>query len=193
MKCRLIQVSHNRLVSQWLWGKCTTGRPHRSEVEVGRFPPAYDLDFDDHPTPAGLTPPSCATCGASWDPTAVDAHAGRRYGPVYDTPTGKPGPGDMWWVDCYGNGKGGCVFHSEGCDGRHLFVITPDGQDWDIDGRASNCTRPDDDVHRCWVRHGEAPGITVDKRGNTCAAGAGSIAMPGYHGFLRNGAFTPPL
>jgi hypothetical protein len=32
--------------------------------------------------------------------------------------------------------------------------------------------------------------VTVGKSGNTCAAGAGSIAVDGYHGFLRNGSFT---
>jgi hypothetical protein len=40
------------------------------------------------------------------------------------------------------------------------------------------------------VRHGEPPQITVDKRGLTCHAGAGSIALGSYHGFLHNGVFT---
>lgn len=73
-----------------------------------------------------------------------------------------------------------------GPDGRSLHVKTPDGE-WCIDARARNCTMPDDNVHKCWVRHGEPPLITVDKNGHTCAAGAGSIAMPRYHGFLRQG------
>jgi hypothetical protein len=29
--------------------------------------------------------------------------------------------------------------------------------------------------------------LTVDKNGDTCAAGAGSILTPAWHGFLRNG------
>jgi lambda family phage portal protein len=55
-------------------------------------------------------------------------------------------------------------------------VRTPGGT-WDIDGRASNCTRPDDDTHRCWVRHGDPrTGVVhVDKDGDTCGAGSGSI------------------
>ncbi len=73
-----------------------------------------------------------------------------------------------------------------GLDGMSFVVKTPGG-DWLIDSRASNCTRPDDNVHKCWCRHGEAPNFTVDKIGDTCAAGAGSIAIGGYHGFLRNG------
>jgi hypothetical protein len=74
-----------------------------------------------------------------------------------------------------------------GLDGRTLMVKLPGDHDWIVDGPASNCTIPDDKVHKCWVRHGEAPNITVDKNGHTCNAGAGSIAIPGYHGFLRNG------
>lgn len=49
---------------------------------------------------------------------------------------------------------------------------------------------PDDAEHRCWIRHGEPPLITVDKNGLTCAAGAGSIQCRDYHGFLRDGSFT---
>lgn len=59
---------------------------------------------------------------------------------------------------------------------------------WYIDGMASNCTRKEDTAHRCWVRHGTVGEVvTVDKNGNTCSAGAGSIDLPGFHGFLHNG------
>lgn len=44
--------------------------------------------------------------------------------------------------------------------------------------------------HRCWVRHGVPPDIHVDKNGVTCGAGGGSIAYPGFHGFLHNGYIT---
>lgn len=71
-----------------------------------------------------------------------------------------------------------------------LYAICPNGYPWNIDGRASNCTMPEDNKHRCWVRHGEPPEITVDKNGYTCAAGAGSIQAGDYHGFLQNGHFT---
>jgi hypothetical protein len=71
-----------------------------------------------------------------------------------------------------------------------LMVKTPGGT-WDIDSRASNCTRKDDKLHRCWRRHGEPPNITVDKAGgDTCGAGAGSIQCGDYHGFLQNGVLT---
>jgi hypothetical protein len=79
-----------------------------------------------------------------------------------------------------------------GPDGRVLIVRLPNGSDWTIDSRASNCTLKEDTVHRCWVRHGTPPEINVDKNGHTCQAGGGSISSREgkpdyYHGFLRNG------
>jgi hypothetical protein len=79
-----------------------------------------------------------------------------------------------------------------GPDGRCLVVRLPNGHDWMIDGEASNCTNPEDfrsGGHKCWVRHGEPPYLTVDKNGKTCNAGGGSILSGSYHGFLRNGEF----
>lgn len=89
--------------------------------------------------------------------------------------------GAMWYVS-----EENQKYYSPGPDGRTLYVQTPGGS-WCIDSRASNCTKPNDNEHRCWVRHGVPPMITVDKNGNTCSAGAGSIGMHNYHGFLRNG------
>ena len=78
-----------------------------------------------------------------------------------------------------------------GPDGLSIACRLPDGSDWHIDGRASNCTMRDDNAHRCWVRHGTiGDKLHVDKNGPTCAAGAGSIAVPGYHGFLHHGELT---
>lgn len=74
-----------------------------------------------------------------------------------------------------------------GPDGLSLHVRLPDGHEWNIDGRASNCDMKDDHVHKCWVRHGVPPVLTVDKNGVTCHAGAGSIATDKYHGFLTDG------
>lgn len=89
---------------------------------------------------------------------------------------------DAWWMtDDY-----------KGADGLCLVVKTPGG-DWMVDGRASNCTRPDDWTHRCWTRTGDPRTgmVTVGKTyGPTCAAGAGSIAIGRYHGFLVQGLLT---
>ena len=99
-------------------------------------------------------------------------------------------PGAMWratWLE-------ELDWHWKGPDGHVIQVVLPDGHIWTIDGRATNCTRvdmPEDDGHRCWIRHGTPPVLTVDKNGVTCQAGAGSIASPlGYHGFLREGWLT---
>jgi hypothetical protein len=99
-------------------------------------------------------------------------------------------PGACWnasWIADRrdGTGCGSWI----GPDGRCLVVKCPDGHEWMVDARASNCTKPDDDTHHCWVRHGKPEDGTlhVDKNGNTCAAGAGSILTPKWHGFLRNG------
>lgn len=78
--------------------------------------------------------------------------------------------------------------YSRGHDGDAIACVLPTGDHWHIDSFANNCTMPNDKQHRCWVRHGSKPGaIHVDKQGLTCQAGAGSIAVPGFHGFLHNG------
>ena len=78
----------------------------------------------------------------------------------------------------------------------HLLVRCPNPdashpRDWDIDSRCSNCGLPEDKTHRCWVRHGVPPFITVDKNGHTCKAGGGSIQLPNWHGVLQNGILVP--
>lgn len=89
-------------------------------------------------------------------------------------------PGAMWNAEWM-------VDYYKGPDGMSLGVKLPNGRTWNIDSRASNCTKPDDKEHKCWVRHGTPPDITVDKNGLTCDAGAGSIIAGDWHGFLRNG------
>lgn len=99
--------------------------------------------------------------------------------PAPDAPSAEPGAcWDAWWMP-----------FSRGADGIYLMVRCPDGHDWSVDSRASNCTMPDDDVHHCWIRHGDPREchVTVDKDGLTCSAGAGSIQTPDWHGFLRDG------
>ena len=93
------------------------------------------------------------------------------------------GPGAMYyapWLEKYPE-------YWKGSDGHILMVICPDGHTWNVDSRCSNCTMPDDNAHRCWIRHGTPPNITVDKVGNTCRAGGGSINTHNWHGFLRDG------
>jgi hypothetical protein len=92
-----------------------------------------------------------------------------------------------------------------GPDGLCLIVKTPGG-DWAVDAQCSNCTRPQElpvegkpgwtrfvRTHWCWVRHGDprTGEVHVDKVGDTCAAGAGSILTGRYHGFLHHGHLVP--
>lgn len=113
--------------------------------------------------------------GAVWDAWWVSYRYKRRR-------PGQP-PGPLEPAIATGVGK------MIGPDGRCLVVRLPDGHDWMIDSRASNCTLPQDNSHHCWVRTGrpEDGTLHVDKNGNTCAAGAGSILTDKWHGFLHNG------
>jgi hypothetical protein len=56
-----------------------------------------------------------------------------------------------------------------------ICVLTPSGVEWCVDARSSNGAG--------WTVTGDPPLIT-------CAP---SIDVSGYHGFLQNGAFTPPV
>jgi hypothetical protein len=72
------------------------------------------------------------------------------------------------------------------------FITLPCGHTFDAGHRASNCTKPEDRLHRCWVVEGKFPNASLTKNGLTCAAGAGSILCHcGWHGFLQNGVLTP--
>lgn len=100
-------------------------------------------------------------------------------------------PGAMWDAFWIHDVKGGFMF-GQGADGIVLMVKLPNGNDWCVDQRASNCTMPNDDNHRCWCRHGDprTGNVHVDKSCTTCQAGAGSIQSGDYHGFLHNGELT---
>jgi hypothetical protein len=102
--------------------------------------------------------------------------------PAPFAPAAEPGAcWDAWWMP-----------FSRGVDGIYLMVRLPDGHDWAVDSQASNCTRPGE-PHHCWIRHGDPREchVTVDKNGDTCSAGAGSIGSPNWHGFLRDGQLVP--
>lgn len=190
-------------------GRCEISlRRYRSASEDGTCPLPYGYhnasvlvgEGDEHTDAEGYvkeTPVEPYADDPRW-PTHCDC--GYEFGPddrrqvftrsIYVRPdTGERkslvdhGPGAMWnawWM--------GEVW--KGADGRCLAVILPNGREWMIDAEASNCTRKGDRTHKCWVRHGEPPNITVDKDGETCKAGAGSIMAGDYHGFLRDGVLT---
>ena len=198
LKARFIEEVGTRAALRVYWGKdcpdsCGRGKSgyHNAQIPLSDTDKVGDWDFCGSPEdyPHDRWPTKCDHCEAS---PAGDAKRQVFRKRLYGTDSGLPEPGDLYWADWYASRKeeGGCVYH-DNCEGRHLFAVTPNGKQWDIDGRASNCTRPNDRVHRCWVRTGEPPNVDVGKGGDTCAAGAGSIAVDGYHGFLRNGHFSP--
>lgn len=102
--------------------------------------------------------------------------------PAPFAPSAEPGAcWDAWWMSD----------HRRGPDSVALMVRLPNGRDWCVDSQASNCTRKGE-PHQCWVRHGDPRDckVSVDKAGDTCAAGAGSILAGDYHGFLQAGVLT---
>lgn len=164
---------------------------HRGERTLARFSSAADMPktwpADDDP----VWPVACEHCGAAFNEANSRRSSGSRT-IMKRADTGEEMPDKL---------PVGAVFENDwvadipsyrrGPDGRVLIVVTPGGH-WEIDSRASNCTMPTDNEHRCWVRHGrpEDGSLHVDKNGHTCAAGAGSIICGNYHGFLHNGFLT---
>ena len=133
-------------------------------------------------------PKACERCGRAFDDSAdwlVDHDRFYKRSDTGELVTLHDAPPGACWDASW--------FHDHpqylGPDGRCLIVRCPDGHDWMVDGRASNCTLPNDNIHKCWVRHGrpEDGTLHVDKNGVTCSAGAGSIATGKWHGFLHNG------
>lgn len=138
-------------------------------------------DFKDHQ----LWPTHCS-CGYSFelkdDWQLFSSHIYRRVDTGEEMTLRDAPDGAMWDATWFHSVLDWC-----GPDGRSIICRVPTNHDWNIDGRASNCTRPNE-PHKCWVRHGEVPNLTVDKSGGeTCAAGAGSILTSTWHGFLRGG------
>lgn len=167
-----------------------SGKPgiHNAYAPLGDKP---DMDnwgafgkVEDYPD--DRWPTACAHCGAPVPAVAPGVYLQRQVSVsrLYDSPSGDPEPGDVYRLNWHDPGQ--CP-HWDNCDGVHVYSITPNGVTWDIDGRASNCTMEKERTHRCWVRTGspEDGNLHVDKNGHTCAAGAGSIAVTGWHGFLH--------
>jgi hypothetical protein len=193
MRARLIHEIGTRAWLTLRWGEACPGpRAHhlgrRHLIDSPRLDDEAVGGMPDH-HPDASWPPHCDGCQAPAPPEAAREIERRR---LYDTASGDPEPGDLYWADWFGcEARGGrCVHGWTNCDGVHLLAVLPSGELFDLDGRASNCNQPHETLHRCWVRHGQPPRITVDKRGLTCGAGGGSIAAFEFHGWLRDGVFT---
>jgi hypothetical protein len=150
-----------------------------------------DKPADDDPR----WPVMCAKCPFVFAPDAVRQffydllYRGVGTGALYTLRDAPPGAmWNAWWLQDL---LPGGVIPGPSPDGLMLMVKCPNGREWFIDGRASNCTMPKDDNHNCWVRHGTPPDLVVDKNGRSCSAGAGSIVAGDYHGFLGAGGAPP--
>jgi hypothetical protein len=149
------------------------------DVVASDVQPASSEDIWPHDDP--VWPKTCRRCDYQFIVQRVFKRDNGGYS--YDFMTLlDASPGAMWFATWLED----LEWHGKGPDGRILVVKTPGG-DWTVDGRATNCTKPDDTEHRCWVRQGTPPKVTVSKNGNTCNSGAGSIGIGSYHGFLRDG------
>ena len=193
MKTRLINEVGTRAFLRVYWGEgCKSYGCHNAMIPLIDSDKKEDWNLGGKPEdyPKGMWPVKCDHCGAEVSKdTNYQIHRAR----LYDNETGEPQPGDMFWAPWYHEPEWKHFYCKwDNCNDQlgHLIVILPNGDKWDTDGRASNCTMPEDRLHRCWVKHGEPPNVTVDKNGNTCQAGAGSILSGDYHGFLHNGELT---
>lgn len=210
MKCRLIEQTGTRASLRIYWGdsrnrECPVKGYHNAEKYLTDSPDPEDRKFagqpKDHADPAEW-PTHCDGCGAPVPAGFFlnESHRAGEHSPqyqvfyrrLYNTASGKPEPGDVYWAPWYHDEDKQYRCQWDNCDDPrgHLIVILPNGAEWDVDSRASNCDMREDRTHRCWVRHGEPPNLHVDKSGHTCNAGAGSILNGNYHGFLHNGELT---
>ncbi len=161
------------------------------DVPVGEDIPLYPVEKIDKLEPHPLWPDVC-TCGYAFkyeDEWQINAERLYCRSDTGEEITIDEAPvGAMWYADWY-------LPNYQGPDGHCLVVRLVGRHDWIVDGPCSNCTMPEDwhkdspHHHYCWVRTGTPPVITVGKgkAGESCAAGAGSISIPNWHGFLTEG------
>jgi hypothetical protein len=196
---------------------CVAGGWHRASVGIGDHPAeaAQQLseggpmggDAWSHEDPRW--PTKCAACPyvfAPGDPYSFDPRQLFQRSDTGEIVTlAEAPPGAIWAAPWLSESP-----EYRGPDGLTLVARCPDGHDWIIDSRASNCDSPcaecgvqykdhthgqghtyrDARPHKCWVRHGTPPQLHVDKgAGESCGAGAGSIQTATWHGFLHNGFF----
>lgn len=169
---------------------CPGGGYHQAMVFIGEEAEDTRAIGDDHPHDDERWPAVCEKCDRPFDEADQWQRFRRAIYRRVDTgeeTTLADAPIGACWNAFWMVERDNPIW--QGPDGRCLVVKCPDGHDWMVDSRASNCTMPEDKVHKCWVRHGrpEDGTLHVDKDGVTCAAGAGSIDTGTWHGFLHHG------
>lgn len=132
---------------------------------AGARDPGHVIPVADWSHTDPLWPPRCEGRGCDYAFTAADQWQVFQ-GHLFRTATGDlvttrhAPPGAMWWNDWRGTGD------------PDLFVMLPDGSEWNIDGPSSGGGG--------WQRAGVPPAITVTP----------SILTPRYHAFLTGGVLV---
>jgi len=185
MECILIEV----IGKKWIFGQSWYSED--KEYHVMEYPITKEQfetsSFEELKKNFG-TPVKCDRCNAEYKAEEIRTHKSQR--DVYNSVDGtNKNPGNMFyapWMHHEENGQIKCMYWDNCNDPRgHLLVVLPNGHYFDTDSRASNCNKPDDRLHRCWEKKGEAPKVTVG--GPTSDNGVGSIGMTDWHGYLTNG------
>ncbi len=133
---------------------------HNAEFHLGDFDSSFDTEYSDDETrkiPHNFPSwPAQCICGYrfvdsdSWQ--VRDERLYRRADNGELVTRDDKIPGMMYDATWHHGIEGWC-----GPDGKALHVVLPNGQTWAIDSRCSNCTMPDDNVHKCWC----APGFLL--------------------------------
>ena len=190
MQARLATVIGERVKLRIYWGDACGGHgthnAHKTIRDTDTVVDIYDCTDNPDGHAKELWPTQCDHCGLAVPEELFSQREGRQVnrGARYDTPSGELEPGCLYWRHSISNSH-----YWDNHNGPMLHAVLPNGAEWNIDSRASNCALPDNRTHRCWCRHGEPPDITVNKTGETCGAGGGSIDVSGWHGHLENGVF----
>ena len=182
IECRLIENIGRKYTFNISWNS-VNGEYHYIEHCI--MEEQYNVDPDEL-AKLFTTPIKCQKCDQGYKNEELQYGCGSRW--LYNTDNGdNDHVGDMFYAPWL-HDSGKCMWWDNCNDPRgHIIIRMPDGGYWDTNSRASNCTMKEDRNHRCWVKHGEPPQLTIDKNGLTCGAGAGSIQMITWHGFLRDG------
>lgn len=189
MKVTLATENGSRFFLRIYWGEgckpygCHNATKHLGDTDIVNDNDSFGKPEDYKPEDWAKV---CDHCGEPVPETLEFWHQKQvRSKRLYDTPSRLLEAGNLHYVSYYPDNM-----FWDNHTGPHLICTLPNGNEWNIDSRASNCSLPEDRLHRCWVRHGEVPNIHVDKEGLTCTAGAGSILSGDFHGFLHNGELT---
>jgi hypothetical protein len=193
LPARFIKPVAYRLTLTCEWGtdcfdskETKTEGPHYAEKHID-YPMFHAENIVEASSQIGVEPgffPNiCHSCGVA---APEDANRAHFFGYLYDTDTMMPEPGDLYFWE---HDEGNCPAEWMPCNGAHLIAVLPDGSERDLDGRDPRCAAPENSLHRCWIRKGDPPYLTVSKQGRTCGEGAGGITGSDWFGYLRNGYF----